>query len=644
MTSVMSSDDDRAAPGIRRSWLGPHRFRGPPPSTEGVVQLHQREKLVQLRLRQTELGREGPRVAVQDFEIARRPSPVALVRQSKGIPRRNGQKLLLLAEFAVLAVPDQRIGDLAERLLDGLLVHDQRLFLLRFGELDSRGDPAASEDRLRQRSEEAPDTGRAFEEVAQRGALRPAAGGQRNRGKERRPCDADACVRGDEPRLLQLDVGPPLQESRRKPRRDDGIVRLLGQFPPARDRSGIPGEQDADEVLLLLAAALDVDDGLRGIVDELLGLADIQEGDRPLALLQLDELEGLLPRGECPLGNLELEIERQQLVIPAGDAGDEAGDHRLAVPLGGEQIGARRLGGATELAPEIELPGSRYAALEEIGVDRRREARRRDPLASGREGERHRGKLIGPGDPQLGAGLLDARRRDQDVLVLRQRGANQIGDHGIGKDLRPVLVGQRLGAASLRAATIALRRLGGRTLVVGSDRAPSREQHQRPGPFHGVGSGSVGSCAAGCACPRRFANRSTSTNSTGMMKMAMAVAASMPVITTVPRICRAIAPAPVATQSGIMPKMNANEVMRIGRRRSRAPSSAASTSGLPFFSSSRANSTMRMAFLAARPMSIANPIWAKIPRSKLRSKRPRKAPRTATGTDRSTENGGDQLS
>ena len=126
--------------------------------------------------------------------------------------------------------------------------------------------------------------------------------------------------------------------------------------------------------------------------------------------------------------------------------------------------------------------------------------------------------------------------------------------------------------------------------------------------------------------------------------MAMAVAASIPVITTVPRICRAIAPAPVAIHSGIMPKMNANDVMRIGRRRSRAPSSAASTSCRPFLISSRANSTMRMAFFAARPMSIAKPIWAKIPRSKLRSKRPRKAPRTATGTDRSTENGRDQLS
>jgi hypothetical protein len=37
------------------------------------------------------------------------------------------------------------------------------------------------------------------------------------------------------------------------------------------------------------------------------------------------------------------------------------------------------------------------------------------------------------------------------------------------------------------------------------------------------------------------------------------------------------------------PKMNANDVMRIGRKRNRAPSSAASSSGLPFSYSSFAN-------------------------------------------------------
>jgi hypothetical protein len=77
------------------------------------------------------------------------------------------------------------------------------------------------------------------------------------------------------------------------------------------------------------------------------------------------------------------------------------------------------------------------------------------------------------------------------------------------------------------------------------------------------------------------ANRSTTTNSAGMKKIPRSVAASIPETTAVPSIRRAAAPAPVATHSGMHPKMNANDVMRIGRNRSLAPPSAASTTDLP---------------------------------------------------------------
>src|SRR5216684_5336853 len=103
--------------------------------------------------------------------------------------------------------------------------------------------------------------------------------------------------------------------------------------------------------------------------------------------------------------------------------------------------------------------------------------------------------------------------------------------------------------------------------------------------------------------------RSKSTNSIGMTKIAIAVPASMPEMTPVPRIRLETAPAPEATQSANRPKMKANEVMSTGRKRSLAPSSAASRSDLPFSSSPLANSTMRMAFFADRPTSITSPIW-----------------------------------
>ncbi len=124
----------------------------------------------------------------------------------------------------------------------------------------------------------------------------------------------------------------------------------------------------------------------------------------------------------------------------------------------------------------------------------------------------------------------------------------------------------------------------------------------------------------------------------------MPVAASMPAITVVPRICRPAAPAPRAIHSGTQPRMNAKEVIRIGRRRRRAPSRAASTSGRPFSSSSFPNSTMRIAFLAASPMSITRPICEYTSSANPRDHRPRNAPTTATGTESSTLSGSDQLS
>ena len=86
------------------------------------------------------------------------------------------------------------------------------------------------------------------------------------------------------------------------------------------------------------------------------------------------------------------------------------------------------------------------------------------------------------------------------------------------------------------------------------------------------------------------------------------VAASMPPITPVPMAWRAFAPAPEEIASGVTPMMNASEVIRIGRRRSLAASTTACASGLPALRSWIANSTIRIAFFAARPITVIRPI------------------------------------
>ena len=82
----------------------------------------------------------------------------------------------------------------------------------------------------------------------------------------------------------------------------------------------------------------------------------------------------------------------------------------------------------------------------------------------------------------------------------------------------------------------------------------------------------------------------------------------MPNKTAVPSDCRISAPAPVATASGATPRMKAKEVIRIGRSRVRAACTAPSSGVAPSSSFWRANSTIKIAFFAARPTSTTKPI------------------------------------
>src|SRR5579862_382884 len=67
-------------------------------------------------------------------------------------------------------------------------------------------------------------------------------------------------------------------------------------------------------------------------------------------------------------------------------------------------------------------------------------------------------------------------------------------------------------------------------------------------------------------------SRSIRTKRGGTRNTPTRVAASIPETTAVPSICRAAAPAPVATHRGKQPATKAKDVMRIGRKRSLAPS------------------------------------------------------------------------
>src|SRR5262249_25033559 len=98
------------------------------------------------------------------------------------------------------------------------------------------------------------------------------------------------------------------------------------------------------------------------------------------------------------------------------------------------------------------------------------------------------------------------------------------------------------------------------------------------------------------------------TKKAGTNKTAMHVDASIPLATAIPRERRALAPAPRAKTSGNTPRMKVNEVIAIGRKRTREASMAASKMLLPAIRLSRALSTIKIAFFADNAISSTSPI------------------------------------
>ena len=82
----------------------------------------------------------------------------------------------------------------------------------------------------------------------------------------------------------------------------------------------------------------------------------------------------------------------------------------------------------------------------------------------------------------------------------------------------------------------------------------------------------------------------------------------IPPKTGVPTLRRASSDAPVAMTNGRSPRIKANDVIITGRKRSLAPSVAAPSNSTPCSRFSLANSTIRMPFLAASPISTTMPI------------------------------------
>jgi len=208
-----------------------------PASAKRPIKLHETLIFIPSSLRQSEFRGEQRPLAVQHFEISGGAALVAHVGEADRLIQVCYELLLLNSHLMEFLVCDQGIGYISEGALNGLLVDEQSLLVLRFGEVQISSKGAPGEDGLTYLSAVGPNScvraHHARKEAAAPKSTTPGTG-QRYLGKELSLGDTNLGVRGDEDLFSLANIGPSLEQRGRQAWRHFRRKRLLLQRASAR--------------------------------------------------------------------------------------------------------------------------------------------------------------------------------------------------------------------------------------------------------------------------------------------------------------------------------------------------------------------------------------------------------------------------
>src|SRR6185437_5290301 len=180
--------------------------------------------------------------------IRRIAALVLKVREAVVGLQRFDEPLLRDELLGKLLSRDERVVDVAERVLDRLAIVRKHRALRRFRLRDLCADKSRREDRAGQLARVAPYARRALEEARQLAARGAEGAGQRYRRKVQRLRGADLRVGRDELLLGLHEIGTALEQRRRHAGRHRRQHELV-DAPPARDRTRMATEQQRKRVL-----------------------------------------------------------------------------------------------------------------------------------------------------------------------------------------------------------------------------------------------------------------------------------------------------------------------------------------------------------------------------------------------------------
>ena len=194
------------APTVRRLLL--------PAAAEGTVELNETLVFSTASTSESEFGAEEGALAIEDFEIRGGATSVAHIGQADRLDEVRNAIFLADADLVALLVADECIGNISERVLDRLAVGDQRLLVLRFGDVQVAAKSSAGENGLAHVGAVGPDSELRTHQAGEGAAAskRAAAGaGERDLRKELSFGNTDFSVGSDHGLLSFANIGAALK-------------------------------------------------------------------------------------------------------------------------------------------------------------------------------------------------------------------------------------------------------------------------------------------------------------------------------------------------------------------------------------------------------------------------------------------------
>src|SRR5882762_9301017 len=337
-----------------------HSFRSHllPTAAKRPIELYETLVLVASRRRQSELRSKKRPLTVQHFEISGGTTLVAHDGEADRLLQIFHDLFLANSHLMKFLICDQGIGHISEGVLNGLLVSDQSLLVLRFGQMQVPPKCTPCENGPTHLDAAGPNSGLGVHQAREKTTAPKCAAsraGERYLREERRFGDTNFGIRGNEHLLGFANIGPSFEQRGGQSRRHVRRKRLLGERVSARHALRVIANENADCIFLLANLPLEIRDLRICGVEHLLSLKHVYFCGDAAVKSERSQFDGIFLCVHRVSRDLEFQIKLQKHEVVARHIADEREHDGTLRILSSQELGARRFSLSSQLAEQVEL-------------------------------------------------------------------------------------------------------------------------------------------------------------------------------------------------------------------------------------------------------------------------------------------------